>query len=389
MSTRSLKLKKPLEDAIRSGHPWVFADAVAIPPDLEAGDVVDLRGRNGAFVARGTVEPDSALAFRAWTLRDSEPIDARLVQRRLAQAAALRSEVIPPTVTGYRLCNGENDGIPGLHCDLYDGVASLRTDGELGVVWEPTFIDAVQAVAEPSAVVVRNPRVDDGRPRVVRGTVPDEIVITEGDRRFAVDVIAGQKTGFFLDQRVNRDRVASVAAGRDVLNLFAYTGGFSVAVALAGARRVTTVDIAAPAVDAARRNFALNDIDPRDHAFVAADAFGVLAAVADGGREHDLIVVDPPSFAPRRKSLKRALGAYRKLNTLAIGALPPGGWLATASCSGHVRRNDFLGVVAAAARDAGRRLAIIDVAGAGPDHPTRPGFPEGNYLDFVLARVAE
>ena len=383
----TIKLTKPLEEAVSGGHPWVFADALALPPGLRDGEVVDLADRRGAFLARGTVEPRSPLAFRVWTLDPREKVDAELVERRLTAALELRRALLRPDVTGFRACHGESDQIPGLQCDLYDDVASLRTDGELGVAWEEPFVGAVARVLSPRAIVVRNPRIADGVARVVAGRVDGEVLIVEHGRRYLVDVIAGQKTGFFLDQRENRDRVGALARGRRVLNVFAYTGGFSVAAALGGAARVTTVDLAGPAVDAARRNFERNGLDPAAHEFVTQDAFDLLAELAQAPPRFELIVLDPPSFAPSRKAVPRALKAYEKLNELALRALPPGGLLATASCSSHVREADFLAVLATAARRARRRFAVAGVHGAGPDHPIRLGFPEGRYLKFVYGRV--
>ncbi len=383
----ALTLTQRLEAHLRNGHPWVFRDALHLPQGLRDGDVADLHDAAGRFVARGTVEPDSPLTFRAWTTREDEAVNEDLLLRRLHRARSLRDDLVPPDVTGFRLCHGENDHIPGLQCDLYDGVASLRTDGRLGLAWEERFVRAVQEVANPRAVVVRNPHAEGG-PRLVAGHLDGEVVISEGDRLFTVDVLHGQKTGFFLDQRDNRDRIARLALGRRVLNCFAYTGGFSVAAALHGAEHVTTVDIAAPAVETAQRNFTLNDIPLAPHAFRAADAFDVLAEQAAHPGRYDLIILDPPSFAPNKKTLPRARKAYGKLNELALKALPPGGWLATASCSSHIREIDLLDILAEAAHAARRELTIASVSGAGADHPRRLGFPEGAYLNFILAWVA-
>jgi 23S rRNA (cytosine1962-C5)-methyltransferase len=376
-----------LEEAVRRGHPWVFKDALRLGEGLGDGEVVELLDRERRFLARGTVEPRSALAFRAWTLDPAERVDGALVRRRLEDAAALRRELLDPRVTGYRLCHGENDGIPGLQCDLYAGIASLRTDNALGLAWEARYLEALRAVAAPRAIVVRNPLREEGRPVVIEGEVPDEVIIEEPGRRFLVQVMEGQKTGFFLDQRENRDRVAALAAGRRVLNCFSYTGGFSVAAALAGAARVVTVDIARPAVEAAKRNFALNDIPLQGHGFEATDAFDLLADAATRPGEFDLIVLDPPSFAPSRKALPKALKAYERLNEFALRALPPGGWLVTASCSSHVGEKELMEVVATAAHKARRALTMTGVFGAGADHPRRPGFPEGHYLKLLILRA--
>ncbi len=409
---RTIRLTQPLETTVRGGHPWIFADALEKAAGLAAGDVVDLLDRHGEFLARGTIEPGSPLAFRVWTLDPDERVDAELVVRRLESALALRRELLRADVTGFRACHGEGDFLPGLQCDVYADVASLRTDGELGVAWEERFVAAVRRVIAPRAIVVRNPRVAEGEARLVHGdlhgNVDDEIEIVEHGRRFLVDVLRGQKTGFFLDQRENRDRVGAIARGRRVLNLFGYTGGFSVAAALCGATRVTTVDLAAPAVETARRNFSLNGLDPDEHEFVARDAFDLLAELAanGSGREStalkgfapsssssslsapfDLIVLDPPSFASSRKLVPRATKAYARLNELALRVLPPGGWLATSSCSSHLREADFLAILAEASRRAARAVTLTTVCGAAPDHPVRLGFPEGRYLKFVLLRV--
>ncbi|MCB9530283.1 MAG: class I SAM-dependent rRNA methyltransferase [Myxococcales bacterium] len=386
--SQPLRLTRRLGDVVRAGHPWVFSDAVTIPKGARTGDVVDLVDVDGAWVARGTIDVDTPLTFRSWTTRRDEVVDAALVSARVAAARDLRRDVLPHDVSGYRLVHGENDYVPGLHCDVFAGVASIRSDGPLGAAWEQRYVAAVREAIRPRAVVARNRAIDDGAARLVHGTLPDELVFREGGRRFEVDVLEGQKTGFFVDQRENRDRVASISRGKSVLNAFAYTGGFSVAAALAGARGVTTLDISRPAVDAAVRNFALNGLAADTHELVVADAFDYLSALVDRGeRRFDVIVLDPPSFAPRRSAIAKGTAAYRALNEMAIRALPVGGWLATASCSSHIRGDAFVAIVAEAAQRAGRQLAVAGVWGAGPDHPRRLGFADGDYLDFVLARV--
>jgi 23S rRNA (cytosine1962-C5)-methyltransferase len=201
--------------------------------------------------------------------------------------------------------------------------------------------------------------------------------------RMHVDVRRGQKTGMFLDQRENRRLIRQVARGRETLNLFSYTGGFSLAAALGGAPRVTSVDLARNAVDAARDNFVANDLDPGAHAFVAADAFAFLDDTA--GTTYDLVVVDPPSFAPNHKSVRAAEAAYARLNASALRQVRPGGLLAAASCSSHVPMDMFLKILGESARQARRPLRLLEVRGEPPDHPTPLHFPEGRYLKFVLA----
>nr|WP_263429849.1 class I SAM-dependent methyltransferase [Nannocystis pusilla] len=222
------------------------------------------------------------------------------------------------------------------------------------------------------------------RPRLLAGEPPPPLVaIREHGMRMHVDVRRGQKTGMFLDQRENRRLIRQVARGRETLNLFSYTGGFSLAAALGGAPRVTSVDLARNAVDAARDNFVANDLDPGAHAFVAADAFAFLDDTA--GTTYDLVVVDPPSFAPNHKSVRAAEAAYARLNASALRQVRPGGLLAAASCSSHVPMDMFLKILGESARQARRPLRLLEVRGEPPDHPTPLHFPEGRYLKFVLA----
>ncbi|MCA9674319.1 MAG: class I SAM-dependent rRNA methyltransferase, partial [Myxococcales bacterium] len=221
------------------------------------------------------------------------------------------------------------------------------------------------------------------------GAVPDGVIeIHEGAARFEVDVRAGQKTGFFLDQRPNRALVAAHAAGATVLNLFAYTGGFSVHAALGGAQRVTSVDLSAPAVAAIGRNLARSGVDPAGHEQVAIDAFAFLEQAAAQGRRWDVVIVDPPSFAPSEQARAKALRAYARLNELALAVVEPQGLLASASCSSHVSEADLLAVLAQASARSGRPLRLRFIGGAGSDHPVLPGFPEGRYLSFLLAAAA-
>lgn len=390
LAEAKVKIKRSsIIEHIRLGHPLVFREALERLTGLANGQVVSLVDKQGEFVARGTIEPDSPVAFRVWTLDSHENIDEKLLQRRLSRAAELRQGLRRQGVTGYRLCHGENDFIPGLQCDIYNSIASLRTDGQLGVAWEERFVEAVRVVANPKGIVVRNPHLENGAARVRAGRIPEEIEITEGRRRYYVNVLAGQKTGFFLDQRENRDRLALWAKGKRVLNCYAYTGGFSVAAALAGAPTVCTVDIAPEAIAMAKRNFVLNNISLDEHDFLARDVMEVLEQVSGQSPQprYDLIILDPPSFAPREKSLPQAKKAYEKINYLALRSLPAGGLLATASCSSHLREKDFLQIIAQAACRARRQVRTLGIYGAGADHPTRPYFPEGQYLKFVLISV--
>ncbi len=419
-------LRKDLTRSIRAGHPWLFAHALAVPPDLRTGRVVDVVDRRGHFVARGLYDADSPIGVRVWTLDAGETLDAALIARRVAAAAAVRRAVVDPAGTdAFRLVHGEGDGLPGLVCDRYADTAVLQLDSGALEPWLGAVVDAVRAADGAVRRVVlrrqarrgRRGRGGDGAGGdarhghgrgggVGRGdtegddgqAIPGDVEVLHGPPlagpiamrehglAFEVDVARGHKTGFYLDQRESRRRVRDLAAGRRMLNVFAYTGGFSVAAAAGGAAAVTSVDIGAPVIEAARRNVALNGLDPDAGAFRwhVGDAFAFLAACRE---PFDLIVVDPPSMAPSRASLDRALSAYRQVNTLALGCAAPGALVLTCSCSSHVTADLLRDAVADAALSARRAVRILERRGAGPDHPLAPGFPEGDYLQALLLYV--
>ncbi len=404
----TLTLRKNLSQAIRAGHPWLFADALAVPAGLTTGQTVDIADRQGRFVARGLFDAGSPLAVRVWTLDPAEGVDGDLIRRRVGAARDLRRAVIDARTTdAYRLLHGEGDRLPGVVCDVYADTAVIQLDS---LALEPRLDDLTRAILDATAGlrrVVLRPR---GRPSGDWGAAPRSLagpplegplIIHEHGLCFEVDVARGHKTGFYLDQRENRRRIRALAAGRRVLNLFAFTGGFSVAAAAGGAVAVTSVDISRPAIDAARRNVALNgweaevqgpdweDPGGRDAGapgfrFAAADAFAFLKECPD---LFDLVVVDPPSMAPSKAALATALASYRKLNALALVRVAPGGLLFTASCSSHVTAEQLREAVGAAAVDARRDVRILESGGAGPDHPTLPGFAEGRYLKTLLLFV--
>jgi 23S rRNA (cytosine1962-C5)-methyltransferase len=374
-----VRLVKELAARARAGHPWIYRDALA-PATARDGEVVEVVDRGGQPVARGFWDARSPIAVRVLARAGTDLDVAARVESacRLRVAARIDAD-------GLRLLHGEGDFVPGLVLDAYAGTGVLRFDGAgAEAFWRPR-LDEVLAGCERGGFPLARvwARAGAGAGEAVRGERPGVIVMREGDARYEVDVVHGQKTGFFLDQRDNRALVGRMSAGLEVLNLFSYTGGFSIAAALGGAKKVTSVDIAAPAIAAARRNFARNRLE--SHEFHAVDVFDMLAAA--GSRRWDIVVCDPPSFAPSAKALAGALAAYRKLNAAAARVVAPGGLLATASCSSHVTPAAFQEAVALGLRDAGREGKILDVRGAGADHPTLPAFPEGRYLKFLLVAV--
>ncbi len=394
----TLELRKDLARHLRAGHPWVFRKAVEKAPSrLAPGTVVDV-AEQGRFVARGYYDPQSAIAVRILTREAAEAIDAAFWRRRVARAAQLRRELVSGT-TAYRLVHGESDGLPGVVVDRYDRFAVLKLYSAGLTPHRARIVDAVRAEVPDLAGVYGRDEIphdaeDEGeRPegRVLWGAEPPErIAVEEHGMRLLVDVRRGQKTGLFLDQRENRRLVRELARGRgEALNCFSYTGGFSVAAALGGARRVLSVDTDGDAMALARDNFRENGLDPAAHAFAVEDAFDLLARCKREGRRFDLVVCDPPAFAKSQRAVEAAVAGYASLNRAALAVLAPGGLLVTASCSARVSAEQFFDAVREAAYKARADLQLVEERRQPPDHPVSPQFREGRYLKlFVLRRVA-
>ncbi len=378
---------------VAAGHPWLYADAVPAISGARTGDLVTLLGAGRRKLGEALYDADSPIALRVLATRRSEPAGPALWHRRIADAWALRHAVLDLRNTdAFRVLHGEGDRLPGVVVDHYAGFLIIKLDTP---AWLPHLADLTAVLSDicrPRGIFFKGLTGERGDQahRVLAGEDPPEhIAVREHGMQLLVDVRRGQKTGLFLDQRDNRHLVRQVARGRRVLNLFAYTGGFSLAAALGGATHVTTVDVAKGAVAGARTNFVANDLDPEAHAFVAADAFEHLAACAADDQTFDLVIVDPPSFAPRRQALAAAEAAYARLNAAAIRQVRPGGLVACASCSSHVPMDMFLNtILREASRQARRTLRILEVRHEPADHPSPLHFPEGRYLKFVLA-VAE
>jgi 23S rRNA (cytosine1962-C5)-methyltransferase len=391
-----LALQKDLARHLRAGHPWVFRKAIErAPKGLAAGTIVDVTD-DGRFVARGYLDPHSAITVRILTREPAEAIDAEFWRRRVARALALRRELVHGT-TGYRLVHGESDGLPGVVADRYGAFAVLKLYSAGLVPHRAEIVEALRAEAEGlEGVFGRDevPRDDDdegGAPagRVLWGAEPPErLAIDEHGMKVLVDVRRGQKTGHFLDQRENRRMVRGLAAGRpEALNLFSYTGGFSVAAALGGARHVVSVDVDEDAIRLARENFRANGLDPADHAFATEDCFEILARYKREGRRFDLVVCDPPAFAKSQKAVDAAIAGYASLNRAALAVVAPGGLLVTASCSARVTVEQFTDAVKEAAFKARVDLQLVETRQP-PDHPVSLQFREGRYLKcLVLRRV--
>ena len=381
-----------LTSHVAAGHPWLYADAVRAVSGARTGELVTLLGQGRRPIGQALYDADSPIALRVLTTRRGEAAGPELWRRRIEEALALRRGTLDlRTTDAYRLLHGEGDRLPGVVVDHYAGFLVLKLDTPAWLPHLEDLQDTLMDVVRPRGIYFKgiSGEREAAAPRTLTGEEPPEhIAVREHGMRLLVDIRRGQKTGLFLDQRENRALVRQVARGRRVLNLFSYTGGFSLAAALGGATHVTSVDLAKGAVEGARHNFVANDLDPAAHGFVAADAFDHLAACAASKELFDLVIVDPPSFAPRKQALRAAEAAYTKLNAAAIRQVVPGGLVACASCSSHVPMDMFLKILRESARVARRALRVLEIRQEPADHPTPLHFPEGRYLKFVLA-VAE
>lgn len=383
-----IPLRKPLERTIGRGHPWIYREALD-PSDVPPGEVVTVVDRRGRFLARGFAE-GGPIGVRVLTTRD-EPIDGALFGRRIRQAAELRDRVVPPRTTAYRLLHGEGDRLPGVVLDVYGSHGVLRLDGQGIERWLPLLLTSLEGPLRDRGVehlLLRRGPKGARTTETLRGQAPDgPIVVEEHGMKLLVDLVHGQKTGLFLDHRESRHRVRALARGAKVLNLYGYTGGFSVSAGLGGASRVTTVDVAPAAIALAQATWEANKLGREQHEGVAEDVPTYLGRLSRTRSMFDVVVADPPSFAPNEAALPKALASYRALHASCLALLPPGGLYLAASCSSHVDGSAFEETLREGASQAGRVLQVLDRWGAPPDHPRLLAFPEGDYLKVILARL--
>ncbi|HWA71771.1 MAG TPA: class I SAM-dependent rRNA methyltransferase [Polyangiaceae bacterium] len=382
----SLLLPENLGEQLSLGHPWIYRNHLPSDLSLPNGSWVHLR--SGKAEGYALWDQSSPIALRLFSRRQVP--DSGWFRARIADAVALRAPLRAASTTAYRLLYGEGDGIPGLTLDIYDRYAVVVTYADSVDTLVPAVLRAVREQVALDGILQRRRAPSDGNERAVllEGREPPRpLLVTEYGVRFVADLYAGQKTGLFLDHRENRVYVRGQAQGRSVLNLFAYTGGFSLLAALGGARSVTSVDIAPAAIAAAVENFRQNDLPAALHEGVVSDVFDYLEAAREQGRRFDLIVCDPPSFASSQSKQFAALRAYARLNALGLSLVEPGGLYAAASCTAQVSPEAFRLTLAQAAARAGVRLQIVHDVGQPADHPVFVGHPEGRYLKFVVARV--
>ena len=380
-----LELDRALESSLAAGHPWIYRDR--LPPRFSAESGRWVRVRAGRFVGYALWDARSPIALRIFSERGVP--DEHWVGERVRAAWELREPLRAQGITAYRWIYGESDGLPGLVVDLYAGFAVVVLYAESLDAILPWVVSGLRATTNLEGIVRRRLDAPEAeRLELVWGRwPPSELVVEEHGVKLPVDLRASQKTGLYLDQRDNRRRIADFAAGRRVLNLFSYTGGFSVHAALRGAAHVTSVDGAAPAIAAAIETFRLNGVDPEQHTFVVADVFEWLERAARQNERFDLVISDPPSFARSKEQLSAAKKAYLRLMTLGLRVTRPGGFYVGASCTAQLDLEAFRELLAEAARRACVRLQIVHEAGQPLDHPVMAGHREGRYLKLCIGRV--
>ncbi len=392
MNYKHIVLKRNREIPVLKGHPWIFSGALAsIENGIVSGDVVCVTTGDGRKLGLGFFN-DGNIAVRLLTNDSSAVIDDDFWRRRLRQAIYLRAKILPPGTDAYRLVNAEGDGMPGLIVDRYRDcfVFSIQTAGMER--WRDTlirlFVDELKPrnLYERSEGVSRQREGLSDRIGAVIGDISPVVDILENGLSFEVDIASGQKTGFFLDQRSNREIIRRISRGAFVLNCFSYTGAFSVYAAVGGARRVISVDSSRVANEITRKNILRNGLEAEEHPVITSNCFDYLRKTTD---IFDLVILDPPAFAKSRTDVTRAVRAYREINLQAARHISEGGILASFSCSNHVDEELFREIVLAAVLDAGKIARTLFVTGAGADHPVGLGHPEGRYLKGLFVSITK
>ena len=389
----SITLNPNREKSLLRRHPWVFASAIkhVDEPSAASGSTVDLLSSEGPFLARASYSPTSQIRARVWTFKD-EPVDKEFFRKKIRAAIEVRQKLkVEGHSDSYRLIHGESDGLPGFVVDRYNDVLVLQSTTAGSEFWKETIADllveetGIQNIYERSDVDVRELEGLKPVTGILRGTLSSfAFPVTEYNLKFNINIATGHKTGFYLDQRENRHRVGELAKDRDVLNCFCYTGGFSIHALANGAKSVLSVDSSGDALSLLEENIAINNLPADRHTSLEGDVFQLLRKFRDENRSFDMIILDPPKFAPTAAHAEKASRAYKDINLLAFKLLRHGGILATFSCSGGVDAALFQKIVASAALDAGTEATIIDYLSQGSDHPVSLHFPEGAYLKGLI-----
>jgi len=389
-------LKPGREKSLLRRHPWIFSGAIArVEGDPTSGATVEVLSFKGDFLARAAYSPASQIRARVWTFDPSQLVDEDFFRRQLRRAIALRETLVPAKsfpLSAVRLVYAESDGLPGLIVDRYGATLVVQFLSAGAEYWRETIVKLLLELTGLSQVYERSDadvRELEGLPSRVgplSGAPREKLILHEEGLQFHVDIARGHKTGFYLDQRLNRQSVRYLARDLDVLDCFCYTGGFSLNALVGGAKSVLSVDSSAEALVLCRENVTLNNLPAERHSVLEGDVFQLLRRFRDENRSFNLIVLDPPKFAPTASQAEKASRGYKDINLLAFKLLRPGGYQVTFSCSGGVDAALFQKIVASAALDAGVEAQILEHLEQTPDHPVSLQFPEGAYLKGLICR---
>ena len=392
----SVILKKAADSFIKRKHPWIFSGAIEkVDGNPSNGETVQIFTSNKILVGHGSYSPSSQIRVRVWSFDQEDKVDSDFFRRKVLLASEIRKQIVDTSKTNaYRIINAESDGLPGLIVDRYSEylVCQFLSSGAefnknliieiLDDVFNPTEI------YERSDVEVRTREALQPTRGVIKGKDPDELIkVEENGFRFLVDLKNGHKTGFYLDQRDNRELILQFAKEKTVLNCFSYTGGFSVYALASGAKSVTQIDTSSSALELANKNIELNGLNISCVENINGDVFNVLRKFRDERKTFDLIILDPPKFAESASQIQQASRGYKDINLLAMKLLNPGGIIFTFSCSGHISQELFQKIIAGAALDSDRAVKIIKQLIQAADHPVALNFPEGLYLKGLVCLV--
>jgi len=394
----TLTLKKGREKAVLRHHPWIFSGAVKnISGEPEPGETIAVVDSKGQFLAWGAYSPQSQIRARIWSWDENQTIDTAFFKERINKAIKLREKWIDQEdTTAYRLVHAESDNLPGLIVDRYNDYLVVQILSAGIERWRDEITQILTDLVDPagiygrSDVAVRELEGLEEKRGALFGKVPKRpILITENGIKFKVDLMEGQKTGFYLDQRENRQFCREISRGKTVLNCFAYTGGFTAYALAGGADSVLSIDSSEEAIHMAKENVLLNQESLDKCEWIIGDVFEELRTLRDGGRQFDMVILDPPKFAPTAAQAKQAARGYKDINLYGFKLLKPGGTLMTFSCSGGIDERFFQKIVADAALDAEVDAQILYRLSQAPDHPTHLAFPEGTYLKGLVVRIVD